>query len=373
MGDAEEPEEDGAEAASLKVDRAARLQQERQNLLAAVASSKPDTMVHKVGWILNSYPDTRNSDIRLQLRYWITFCPDQYDGGAITPENLYKLPRLTSLTRARARIQNTMKLFLADADIRKHRGKLSEEERAEAVAAKHSSAPVYAVYVDESGKTQRNLLVGSLWILQGPETFRIAMKLMRWRDASDFREELHFAEVDERSLPYYRQAIDILVENASALSLKYVALPKAGAGHVQEVVPKLIYHLVVRGISHEHESGRAPLPRNLQLWKDAEEAGYDRLVLAELRDRLKNAAVVQFAGELVVDVLEAADSKGNDLLQIADLFTASINRMINPPDPPPRTPGPKDDLARYVVTRTAVALSAETDDQYEDLAVRINL
>jgi len=104
MGDAEAPEEDGAEAASLEVDRAARLQQERQNLLAAVASSKPDTMVHKVGWILNSYPDTRNSDIRLQLRYWATFCPDQYDGGAITPENLYKLPRLTSLTRARARI-----------------------------------------------------------------------------------------------------------------------------------------------------------------------------------------------------------------------------------------------------------------------------
>jgi hypothetical protein len=227
--------------------------------------------------------------------------------------------------------------------------------------------------VDESGKTQPNLLVGSLWILQGPETFRIARKLVQWRETSGFRGELHFVDVDDRSLPYFRQAIDIVVDNASALSLKYVAIPRAGAGRVQDIIPKLIYHLVVRGVSHEHESGRAPLPRNLQLWKDAEEAGYDRLVLAELADRLKNAAAAQFAGQLVIDVLEAANSKGNDLLQVADVFTASINRLLNPPDTAPRIPGAKDELARYVVTRTAVAVNAEVAEQYEDLAVRINL
>ena len=101
--------------------------------------------------------------------------------------------------------------------------------------------------------------------------------------------------------------------------------------------------------------------------------GYDRLVLAELGDRLKNAAASQFGGQLTVDVLEAADSRGNDLLQIADLFTASVNRLLNPPEPPPKVPGAKDQLAQYVVSRTSVALTAEADDQYEDLAVRINL
>lgn len=373
MVDAEEPEDEGAETAPSEEARAAEVEQERGQLLAALASSNPDTVLHRVAWILNYYPDTRNSDIALQLRYWETFCPDQYDGGAITRDDLYKLPRLTTLTRARARIQNTLRLFLADADVRRQRGTLSEEERVEAVAAKHSSAPVYAVYVDESGKTQHNLLVGSLWILQGPETFRMAKKLMEWRATSGFREELHFTEVDERSLPYYLEAIDIVVENASALSLKYVTIPRAGAGPVQVVIPKLIYHLVVRGISHEHESGRAPLPRNLQLWKDSEEKGYDQLVLAELGDRLRSVATAQFGGDLAIDVVEAADSKGNDLMQVVDVFTGSINRMINPPDPAPRTPGPKDELARYVITRTAVALNAEVDDQYEDLAVRINL
>ena len=199
------------------------------------------------------------------------------------------------------------------------------------------------------------------------------MKLIEWRATTGFKDELHFTEVDERSLSYFKEAVDIVVENASALSLKYVAVPRAGAGPVRDLVPKLIYHLVVRGILHEHESGRAPLPRNLQLWKDAEEPGYDRMVLAELGDRLRNAAAGRFNGQLVIDILEAADSKDNDLLQVADLFTASINRIINPPDPLPRNPGPKDELARYVVSRTGVSLDAESQDQYEDLAVRINL
>ena len=373
MNRAEDPDGSDVDPASGDVEAALRREQERVALVAAVASSNPDSVTHKVGWILNNYPDARNSDITLQLRYWETFCPDEYDGGPISADDLYRLPRLTSLSRARARIQNTLKLFLADAEVRRHRGTLSEEEREESSEAKLKSAPVYAVYVDESGKTQRLLLVGSLWILQGPETFRIAKKLVEWREASGFRRELHFAEVDEKSLPFYKQAIDIVVDGASALSLKYVAVPRAGAGPVQDVVPKLLYHLLVKGVSHEHDSGRAPLPRNLQVWKDAEEAGYDRLVLADVKDRLLTAAAAQFNGQLVVDVLEAADSKTNDLLQVADLFTASLNRHLNPPDPPPRSHHPKDDLARYVLTRTGVSLAAEQDGPYEDLAVRINL
>ena len=105
------------------------------------------------------------------------------------------------------------------------------------------------------------------------------------------------------------------------------------------MVAKLIYHLLVSGVQHENESGRAPLPRNLLVWKDAEQPGYDKLVLADAKDRLQNAAAAQFDGKLILDVFEAVDSKSNDLLQVADLFTASVNRVINPPNPPPEWTG----------------------------------
>jgi hypothetical protein len=181
------------EVADALVEKAVAIEAERQAVLNALAAARPANVLERVAWVLNNYPDTRNSDVRLQLQYWRVFT--DYNGGAISPDDLFRLPRLTSLTRARARVQNTLKLFLADPEVRKHRGTLSEEEREQAVLAKAVSAPVYAVYVDESGKTQDYLLVGSVWLLQGPDAFPIAQKLLEWRDATGFHEELHFADL----------------------------------------------------------------------------------------------------------------------------------------------------------------------------------
>lgn len=82
----------------------------------AVLSAKFDTIQERVAWILNHFPDTRNSDITLQLKYWDRFEPDLYDGRAIEPDDMYKLTRLTSLQRARAKIQNSYGLFQASPD-----------------------------------------------------------------------------------------------------------------------------------------------------------------------------------------------------------------------------------------------------------------
>jgi len=70
-----------------------------------------------------SLSNTRDSDVTLQLRYWEQFEKDLYDGRAITPSDLYKLTRLTSLSRARAKIQNTFGLFAASDEVRARRGK----------------------------------------------------------------------------------------------------------------------------------------------------------------------------------------------------------------------------------------------------------
>lgn len=360
------------EAESSEPHAASRLTQERGAVLSSVAASNPDTVLEKVAWILNNYPDARNSDITLQLRYWETFCADIYT-GRITAEDLYQLPKLTSLSRARARVQNTLKLFLAESEVRKRRGTLSDEEHEKAVQAKQSSAPTYSVYIDESGKTQKHLIVGSLWILQGPETIRIASKLFDWRINSGFKGELHFSDVTHNTLPYFKQAIETLVTNASAVSLKYVSILRAGTGAVSDVLPKLIYHLLARGVAHEDQTGRAPLPRTINVWKDAEERGYDQLVLADVKDRLKNAATSQFGGNLNVGELDATASDNNDLVQIADLFAASINRLLNTPSTAPTAPNAKDELAQHVLDVTGLSLSAESEERFDDLAVRINL
>lgn len=96
---------------SEETERVAKLEEARTSVLRSVGSGKLDTLQERVAWILNHYPKTRDSDIALQLIYWKRFDSDIYSGDYIDPEDLYKLTRLTSLQRARAKIQNTYKLF----------------------------------------------------------------------------------------------------------------------------------------------------------------------------------------------------------------------------------------------------------------------
>src|SRR5918993_1156567 len=87
----------------LHVDKQERVEAEKATLIRAVASAKLDTIQERVTWVLNHFPETRNSDITLQIKYWERFEPDLYDGRAVEPEYMYKLTRLTSLQRARAK------------------------------------------------------------------------------------------------------------------------------------------------------------------------------------------------------------------------------------------------------------------------------
>src|SRR5689334_11803768 len=107
----ETPEETAARNA-----REEKLEEQRRKLLAAVSAGSPETIEQRVAWILNSEPKARDSDISLMLAYWEAF-ESEYSGGSVSREQLYKFTRLTTLTRARARIQNQFHLFEASASI----------------------------------------------------------------------------------------------------------------------------------------------------------------------------------------------------------------------------------------------------------------
>ncbi len=111
---------------------------------------------------------------------------------------------------------------------------------------------------------------------------------------------------------------------------------------------QLTSHLLIRGIEHEHSTGRATLPRGLSVCKDAEEVGQDKIFAAELSDRMNQAAVSQFHGELYVDEFHAEESATNVHLQITDLFTSSVGRQLNAQG---ERNHPKDKFADYFLKR----------------------
>src|SRR5690606_5641818 len=125
------------------------------------------TKLDQVGFILNNFSETRNSDIELAWRYWQTFESHIFNGQHVTKQNLMALTRINSLTRSRARIQNEYKLFEADLEVKKYRGVLSAEQKEKAIEEKPKNLPMYSIFIDETGKTQDFISVGSLWIVDG--------------------------------------------------------------------------------------------------------------------------------------------------------------------------------------------------------------
>jgi len=331
-----------------KTDEAEEQKRERkkQVLLNRLAMAKVDSVRDRVAWILNRESNTRDSDITLMLRYWEVFEPALYARGNITPQNLYDLTRLTVISRHRAIIQNDYKLFLASEEVQKRRGTLGEEHRDRIVAERPQMSSI-VVYADESGKNADHLLVGTLWILDDLETMHLKNAMDDWRRDTGFKPELHFNEVSRGNLYRYMDVLNILVARGNSISFKVLSVPRRGNADASSVFDDLLFNVISRGIKHENDTGRAPLPRYLQVWKDAEEEGRDRVAVARLKERLEAHSAAHFENRLRVDSVVSIDSSKNDFIQIADLFLGSVNRYLHNN----RAEGdhPKDELARAFI------------------------
>jgi hypothetical protein len=73
------------------------------------------------------------------------------------------------------------------------------------------------------------------------------------------------------------------------ISFKAVTMERRSVD-AEDALAEMRYLLLVEGLQHEDSTGRAPLPRALVVTKDTENEAQDRLALASLADRLKQAA-----------------------------------------------------------------------------------
>ncbi len=364
----ENPQENLSEE---KKQKEAKREEEIQELLNNLSSATVNTLRDKVAWVLNQNPETRDSDITLMLHYWETFESNIYNGQYINRDDLYHLTRLTSIARERARIQNVYKLFQASSEIRHRRGTLSEEEKERAVEDKPVGYPSVTMYMDESGKNADQLIVGSVWFLEsGKPIYDIHKRITAFKEEVGFTKEFHFADMTRNDLKIYQEMIEIFLREAPTFSFKIISIPARGIQNKQEALRQLFYHLIVKGVEFENETGRAVLPRSLQIWKDAEEEGSDRLLVAELEDKLKQASSTLFNNNLHLNLVRCADSEHNLFLQIADLLSASANRVLNESS---IARNHKTDFAEFFLNAVGVNTDFSPNDKIGDTVVHISL
>ncbi|SDG81666.1 DUF3800 domain-containing protein [Mucilaginibacter gossypii] len=319
-----------------------RIEQEKKELINNVVSGNIENIKDRVASILNNSTEARNSDTALAYAYWAEFEPENFNDGMITKDCAMKLTKMNSLSRVRAKIQNEYKLFQADEKIRKHRGVLEGQFRQEAIDDKPLGLGTYSVYIDETGKNQDYLSVGSLWILKsGYFIHESKRKLVEWKKANDINYEFHFVDISKHKIASYKEFFAKFLGLHPEVGFKIIVINNKGLANKNSAIVDLTYHLLIKGINHENDTGRAPLPRVLQVWIDEEETGSDQLKIENIKERIEGQKV----NGLYFGDFQAVSSEQNFFIQIVDLFTGSINRKLNTQN----GEHPKDEFADFVL------------------------
>ncbi|MHB1685357.1 MAG: DUF3800 domain-containing protein [Bacilli bacterium] len=342
-----------------KMSREESVQVAKDKLQESIAAGEQNNIMNRVAYLLNLYPQARDSDITLQLKYWKKYQHDIYKDGAYIEHDLYHLIRLTSIARARAKIQNEYGLFQASATVRRHRRNLEEIE-IESQLSNQPGRPIINIFCDESGKNDAWLVVGGIWILNvGREEelrkYFIDIKefLNRGRSEKQMIREFHFSAMQNLHLEAYKEFFGKALQMSDAFGFKAVIINRLNAGGrtTDDLLLDLHYQLVHLGIEHEISAGRVTLPRQINFWKDKDGAS-DDLTLKKLQQYFTANLTIQYTQQLTLGNLGALDSLSNYFVQIADLFTASLSRILN--RPPNGSRNYKDEFAEFVLSNLGI-------------------
>lgn len=154
--------------------------------------------------------------------------------------------------------------FQADDKVKRYRGVLATEMKEEAIDETRRHPNVFHIYIDETGKTQDFLSVGSLWVIDGLATFLGNREIKAWVDEKNIDFEFHFTKVNRNRLDLYKEFfLKFLILNPT-VGFKIIVIDNSGIRDISGAITDLTFHLIYKGIIHENETGRAPLPRLLQ-------------------------------------------------------------------------------------------------------------
>lgn len=349
-----------------KLSKEERVEKERELLLSKLAANKLIELRPRVAFILNHYPETRNSDVLLSFKYWEVFEPEIIPtNGVIDQRTMLKLERQTSITRARAKIQNEYGLFRAEERVRHRRMSLENREKEEQLADK-PGIPSVIFYLDESGKNQKYVIVGGISCVNGFRQYKMATDVINWKAKNRISYEFHFTELSRGKLDSYKQFFDLALGYSDSISFKAVAVQREGITdrNIEQIICDLHYQVIHKGMEFDITQGRITLPREVYVYKDKDD-GSDKIYMAKLEEELKSGFSRHFRDNLKLQELDAPDSKGNPFIQLADLFIGSVARVLNKQEQ--TTNNQKDELATYILNTLGLNLEHE-ESSSQDIA-----
>jgi uncharacterized protein DUF3800 len=194
------------------------------------------------------------------------------------------------------------------------------------------------IFADESGKTGDYIVIGSFWIYSNVDWSFLEGRFNQWRIARNTSKEFHFNtisqhEVAKEAFSFFNEAVFQSQFNAFvALIIERKGIP---AARRSSAIYDAFAEMVINGIRAEFESGRISPPVSVRVYKDQDQ-DTDILELTQMERRIDNA-FLEFSpiGQAKLGKVGALDSAGFNLVQVADLFTSTVNRWVNQGEPAP--------------------------------------
>lgn len=325
----------------------------RQKMLADIANSYLATREQRVAHILQRFPETRDSDTALCIRYWKMFQADVLERWQpLELEVLYELDRIETIGRVRRMIQNELRLFRAVEETRRAREAMQTEFH-EYLAAHRDSLPEVRFYLDETGNEGDKAYTGiaGVCIINWKQFEKYYAALEQWRSKQGWPETIHFSETSADKVD---RAVSLLQQLHSRRSgVLFLGYSLVSRGRTQEVLVSLFIQLVVDSLKYLSENKCLTENRSVRVIKEAD-SGFDSLFLHKMTKQLAEVVALEFPGQLTVLPVEAVTKGRTVLLECADLIAGGMQRRALY-----KGRNPKDRLAEAVINVTGFEDAAD--------------
>lgn len=322
------------------------LQEERERMLADIADSRLGTMEQRVTYLLDRFPETRESDIALCIRYWRRFQSDVLEEWQpLDFEVLFKLDKLETIGRIRRHIQNKLNLFRGMEATTEYRN-IFQMEFHEYIASHQGAKSEIRFYLDETGNEGEKAYTGvaGLCMMNWQQYEKHYAALAQWRRQQNWPETIHFTETGSDRLD---RAVALLAELAQRRSgLLFLGYALSTRGRTHEDLFSLFIQLVIDSLRCLKRNGCLEEPRSLRVVKEAD-PGFDSMYLQKMHKQLSDLVALEFPGQVSVQPIESL-AKGREVfLECADLIAGGMQRRALY-----KGRNPKDRLAEAVFNVT---------------------
>jgi len=325
----------------------------RRRILADIANSRLGKCEQRVAYILQRFPETRDSHTALCIRYWKKFQADVLERWQpLRLEVLYELDRIETLGRVRRIIQNDLRLFRGVEDTQRAKEAMQAEFH-EYIASHRDTLPEVRFYLDETGNEGDKTYTGvaGVCIINWKQYEKHHAAIELWR-AKQGPETIHFSETGADKVD---RAVSLLQQLQTRRSgVLFLGYSLASRGRTHEDMFSLFIQLIVDSLKHLRDCGCLSENRSVRVIKEAD-SGFDNLFLDKMTKRLAEAVALEFPGQLAVVPVEAVTKGRSVLLECADLIAGGMQRRALG-----KGRNPKDLLAEAIINVTGFEDAADT-------------